>query len=241
MPPPRRPARKLARKPAAADRRRRLPPDERERSILREATRYFAEHGLSAGTVDLARRIGISQPLLYRYFPTKDAMIGKVFEGLFPGHWDPRWETLLNDATVPIAQRLKAFYRDYANAVLTYEHVRLFLFSGLAGLPFNAQYYEILTQRIFTPIALALRATHADRAPAEAPVTVDELEIVQSLHASVYHIAFRRWIHGAPPPLDMATLIERKVDAFLAGAQAAVAKAAPARVAAPRLRANARR
>ena len=67
--------------------RRRMAPDERERLILEEATRYFAEYGLGGGTLELARRLGITQPLLYKYFPTKNAMIEKVFDGLFRGHW----------------------------------------------------------------------------------------------------------------------------------------------------------
>lgn len=209
--------------------RQRMLPEERERLILREATRYFAEHGLSGGTLELARRLGITQPLLYKYFPTKDAMIERVFEGLFPGHWDPRWEMLLNDESIPVRERLKRFYKDFAKVVLTYEHVRLFLYSGLGGFAFNARYYDILAQRIFTPIARALRkAFNADGArAAQKRVTEQELELVQSLHAAVYHVGFRRWIHGSALPCDIDEMIDLKVDLFLDGAAATIARAAP--------------
>ena len=63
--------------------------EDREEIILREATIYFAENGLSAGTIELARRIGITQPLLYKYFPTKDALFEKVYERLLPQSWNP--------------------------------------------------------------------------------------------------------------------------------------------------------
>ena len=192
------------------------------RLILQEATRYFAESGFGGGTLELARRLGITQPLLYKYFPTKEAMIEKVFDGLFPGHWDPRWESLLDDATVPLCDRLKTFYKDYAKKVLTYEHVRLFLFSGLGHLSYNSRYYDILTERIFKRIARALRAEHRPKGarPSAKPISIAELELVQSLHAAVYHVGFRQWIHNPPLREDIDELIEFKVDLFIAGAGA---------------------
>ncbi|HEX7646066.1 MAG TPA: helix-turn-helix domain-containing protein, partial [Noviherbaspirillum sp.] len=47
---------------------RRLNPEEREEQIVQKAIRYFAAHGFSASTRELAREIGVTQPLLYRYF-----------------------------------------------------------------------------------------------------------------------------------------------------------------------------
>lgn len=49
---------------------------------MAEAIRYFAEFGFAASTRGLARRAGITQPLLYRYFPTKDQLIQRLFEEL---------------------------------------------------------------------------------------------------------------------------------------------------------------
>ena len=43
----------------------------RERQIVEGAVAYFAEVGLDGQTRELARRLGITQPLLFRYFPTK--------------------------------------------------------------------------------------------------------------------------------------------------------------------------
>ncbi len=239
MPPTRRPkaspaARKKTRTAAPAPKpRQRMQPEDRERMIIKEATRYFAEVGLNGGTLELARRMDITQPLLYKYFPTKEAMIERVFEGLFPGHWDPRWEDLLDDRSLPLPDRLKRFYKDYAKLVLTYEHVRLFLFSGLGNFTYNARYYSILTQRIFTRIVRALRADAAGpgAAASRKPITARELEIAQSLHAAVYQICFRRWIHSEPLRMDIDALIDLKVDLFLLGARALL-QAPPA--AAPR-------
>jgi hypothetical protein len=170
-------------------------------------------------------------------------MIEKVFDGLFPGHWDPRWEALLDDATLPLRDRLKTFYKDYARVVLTYEHVRLFLFSGLSHFTYNSRYYDILTGRIFMRVARALRAEHRRqrRKAPTGPVGADELEVVQSLHAAVYHVGFRQWIHTPPLRVDTDRLIELKVDLWLDGAAPGVDGAGPAAAVKPKPAAPRRR
>jgi AcrR family transcriptional regulator len=190
---------------------------DRREHILTEATSYFAEFGLSAGTIELARRIGITQPLLYKYFATKDLLLIAVYDRLFPQNWDPALEALLEDEDKPVVDRLTAFYQHFARDVLTYEHVRLFLFSGLTNSALNARYYSILTRRIFTRIAKALRQTCFGKG-VTGPIGNAELELVQSLHAAIYHIAFRRWLHGLSVESNLDALIAQKVRIFLGGA-----------------------
>lgn len=190
---------------------------EREELILVQATRYFAEFGLSAGTIELARRIGITQPLLYKYFPTKEALLIKIYDRLFPQNWSPALEKLLDDPELSLRDRLTLFYQQFAETVLTYEHVRLFLFSGLTNNSLNAHYYRILTERVFTRIVAALRLESVGE-KASGPISDAEMELVQSLHAAVYHVAFRRWLHGLSVESDLNELIARKVDFYLDGA-----------------------
>jgi len=201
--------------------RRRMLASEREELILDQATHYFAEFGLSAGTIELARRIGITQPLLYKYFPTKEALLVRVYDRLFPQNWSPALETAMEDETRPVRERLTLFYQQFTRTVLTYEHVRLFLFSGLTNSALNARYYTILTERIFTRIIAALRTEYLDGAP-EGPPGEAEMELVQSLHAAIYHIAFRRWLHGLTVEEDLDSLVARKVDFYLDGAAASL-------------------
>lgn len=190
--------------------------EDREELILRAATAYFAEQGLAAGTIELARRIGITQPLLYKYFPTKDALIERVYERLIPKSWNPGWESLLDDDSTPLRERLKTFYTDYATNVLTYEHVRLFLFSGLSKSEFNARYYAALSKRILERIARAMRREYGGSQKSRS-VTKREMEIVQSLHAAIYHLAYRKFVHSEPLG-NMADLVSQKVDYYLDGA-----------------------
>ena len=172
-----------------------MPPRDREQLIVAEATRYFAEYGLSGGTIELARRIGMTQPLLYKYFRTKEALIERVYESLFPGHWAPNGSSSWTTPSIPLRDRLKQFYKEFARVVLTYEHVRLFLFSGLSKFGYNARYYSILTERIFLRIARALRQEFAP-VRSRKPISEEELELVQSLHAAIYHVAFRKFVHA---------------------------------------------
>ena len=59
----------------ARPKQKRLSPDDRRKEFVAKATEFFAEEGFGGGTRDLARRLGVTQPLLYRYFPSKDDLL----------------------------------------------------------------------------------------------------------------------------------------------------------------------
>ena len=46
-------------------------------------------------TRELAQRLGVTQPLIYRYFPTKQDLIDRVYEEVFVGRWRPEWTDLI--------------------------------------------------------------------------------------------------------------------------------------------------
>ena len=50
--------------------------------VLDAAREAFAELGLDVGVEEIARRAGVGKGTLYRRFPTKDALIRAIFEGL---------------------------------------------------------------------------------------------------------------------------------------------------------------
>src|ERR1700759_5419145 len=92
---------------------RRLSPDERRQEFVAKATEFFAEEGFAGGTRDLARRLGVTQPLLYRYFPSKDDLIKEVYRTVYLEPLDAGWEKLLADRSRPIRDRLQEFYDAY--------------------------------------------------------------------------------------------------------------------------------
>ena len=92
----------------------RLTAADREQQILAEAVRFFAEVGFNGHTRELAQRLHITQPLLYRYFPTKQDLIERVFKEVFFTRVDPEWAKLISDRSRPLEERLIEFYQHYA-------------------------------------------------------------------------------------------------------------------------------
>src|SRR6266496_4283558 len=61
--------------------RQRMPATERREMVLEAAVAEFAAHGLAGtSTEDVARQAGISQPYLFRLFPTKKALFLALVE-----------------------------------------------------------------------------------------------------------------------------------------------------------------
>ena len=54
---------------------------EREQFIVDEAVKFFAEQGFGGQTRELAKRMGITHSAIYRHFPSKEALIERVYEG----------------------------------------------------------------------------------------------------------------------------------------------------------------
>lgn len=195
---------------------RRMSPDMREQEIVRAAISFFAEFGFEGQTRELAKRLGITQPLLYRYFPNKEALVERVYQEGFVRRWNPFWEGLITDRSKPLEDRLRKFYRDYAEAILTYEWVRLFMFSGLKGLNFNARYLDLLRQRIFNLIIQELRYEHDRPSIDERPITNMEIEAIWGLHAAIFYLGVRKFIYNLPVD-DTKGVVEMELRIFLKG------------------------
>jgi len=98
---------------APEQRRRRLEPEDREREIIDGAIAFFAEVGFDGGLRDLAKRLGITHQNVFRYFPTKEALIERVYKEVYLSRWQPEWEIILHDKTQPLERRLVTFYESY--------------------------------------------------------------------------------------------------------------------------------
>src|ERR1700721_1192492 len=97
----------------------RLSPDDRRKEFVAKATEFFSEEGFGGGTRDLARRLGVTQPLLYRYFPSKDDLIKEVYRTVYLEPLDTGWEKLLANRPGPIPARRREFYNAYTEAIFT--------------------------------------------------------------------------------------------------------------------------
>jgi AcrR family transcriptional regulator len=200
--------------------RRRLSPEDREHQILEAAIAFFSRHGFEASTRDLARELKITQPLLYRYFPTKEALVERVYDEVFVRRWNPEWEEWLKDTATPLADRLKRYLKDYAHFVLRSEWVRIFMYAGLSRGGINQKYLARLRERHFLVIARELRQEYNIPEPVNAAAEDEEVELIWAMHSSVFYIGVRKWIYELPTPKQLDRIIDMRVDTFILGAPA---------------------
>src|SRR6266702_4551426 len=177
---------------------RRLSPEVRERQILLKAIDHFATHGFSGSTRELARQLGVTQPLLYRYFSSKEALIDRVYDEVY--QWNPQWEKLITDRSVGIQERMVRFYSAYGNVILRREWIRIFIFAGLTKEGINSKYLARLRERVFVPMMREIREAYGAEAARTAAERASDLELIWSLHASIFYIGVRKWIYGLPVP-----------------------------------------
>ena len=182
--------------------------------------RFFAEVGFGGQTRELAQRAGITQPLLYRYFPTKQKLIERVFKDVFFKRIDPQWTRLIADRSRPLEQRLIEFYRHYAEATYTYEWIRLYLFSALAGNDINRRYIKVVEEKILKPICAELRHHVGDPAADKRPIREAELEQVWVMHGGIFYFAVRKHVYHSRVSGDLAGVVRHAVATMLAGVKA---------------------
>ncbi len=171
--------------------------------IVDGSMRFFSEHGLGGQLRDLARGLGITHTLMYHYFPTKQALIDRVYADLFEGRWRPEWERLLDDKTLDVQTKLERFYTDYARVVLDRDWVRIFIFSGMSDRFITERYFSMLKLKLFPRLVRESRA-YRGQAGRGKP-TARELELLMGLHGGIFYMGIRRWVYGHPEAGGPAT------------------------------------
>ena len=197
----------------------RLTPGDREQEIVDEAVQFFAEVGFDGKTRDLAKRIGITQPLLYRYFPTKDDLIERVYKEVYLNQMDPNWSLKLKDRSVPLEERLINYYKSYAKVVHRYEWIRIYFFSGLKGNPLNRRYIRVVEEKILKPIGAEIRETCDLPSVKEVPLTPIELERIWVMHGGLFYYAVRKNIYHSNVFDDFEAIVTSTVKVMLEGAK----------------------
>jgi AcrR family transcriptional regulator len=189
--------------------RRRMSVAERERHIVDGAIAFFAEHGFDAQMRELAAAVGVTHTLVYHYFPTKQALVDRVYAEIFEGRWKAEWEALLDDRKLPIGEKLTRFYVDYARTVLTRDFVRILIFSGLTDRTITERFFEMLSERLFPRL---IRETRRYRgSPSRARATTREHELLMGLHGGIFYGGVRSFVYGLTGPNDQASLDDETV------------------------------
>jgi AcrR family transcriptional regulator len=198
----------------------RLDPATRRQQILDAAISYFAEAGFGVQTRELTRRIGVSQPLLYRYFPSKQDLINAVFDAVFMGRFDDNWIALLRDPNTPLRDRLLHFYERYAKATYRPEWIRIYMYAGLADMGLNRNYLNIVRKKLLTVMCEEFRLAFvpAKLLKEAPPITGREIELVWNLHGSMFYWGVRQNIFNSKSAASFEIRTADAIDLFLSGA-----------------------
>ena len=194
--------------------RKRLSSTARRQDFIDQAIEFFAEEGFESSTRGLAKKLGVTQPLLYRYFPSKDDLISEVYDAVYVNRWQPEWEPLLRDRTRPLADRLTTFYDVYTDVIFNREWMRIYLFSGLKGVDINRRYMQLVRQRILEPILIEARV---ELGLPDVPAKDCEAEFAWIMHGGIFYYGIRDLIYDSAISTDKKRVIKDAIAAFIAG------------------------
>jgi AcrR family transcriptional regulator len=200
-------------------RRKNMKAHEREKAILDAAIRFFAENGFEAQTRELAKRAKTTHSAIFRHFPTKEALIERVYEHVFVSRWDPSWDFIIVDEASDLQDRLIRFYTEYAARIFDYDWVRIFIHSGLRAHSMTPRYLALIEKKIIVPVCLEMRKYKSSdpSSSLDLPVSEREREAVWGLHGQIFYIAIRTFIYGTRMPSDRDAVIADHVRRFIRG------------------------
>jgi AcrR family transcriptional regulator len=204
----------------------RLPKEERRAQILAQASKFFAEYGLTAQTRALADACGISQRLLYSFFPSKAALLEEVYRSEIAGPFKAIWFADLKDRSFTVEQRLIRFYSEYYDSVTTRHWLRLFLYASLAEMAMAPSYISAIVTHMLEIVVAEATLEQGLKAPTD-PAQVQEVGWI--LHGAISHLAIRRHVYANTNPLPAHDVIALHIRSFLGGLPAVLPPARKAR------------
>lgn len=193
--------------------RRRLSPEARRDEIVDAAVTLFAETGFDGSTRDVARGAGITQPLLYRYFPNKESLIEAVYARVFLKSWDPAWDETLADRSLPVQERFQTFYEAYTDAIFRPVWLRLWHFASLRDAEVYGWYKEVVQEQILKPLVRERRAELGVNQGFQ--VSAAELEAPWLLHGGLLNYGLRMQVTGRADANARAGVIRQALDMYM--------------------------
>ncbi|TIO29710.1 TetR/AcrR family transcriptional regulator [Mesorhizobium sp.] len=192
-----------------------MTPDERKRMMTEAAISFFARNGISAQTRDLAKYIGVSHALIFKYFGSKDGLLECVFKEVFLEHWNSKWVAELSDRTTSLRDRLVSFYKQYLDVANNYNWIRIVFQASLSNEDLTRRYINQYLSRVLSAIVIEIREVNScgsDLEPTEL-----EIEKVWIAHASIVYFAIRKHIHETSVMDDTDGFVCNVIDTILPG------------------------
>ena len=205
------------RAPAPSAARKRFSPADRREQILEAAIQQFAEKGFDSGTRGVAERLGVTQPLVYRYFPSKEDLIKAVYERVYLARWHSEWVALITDRTLPLRERLIEFYNRYTAVVFAPEWIRIYVFSGLRSLEIHRWWLAFIEDHFLTTLCGEIRESYGMEGVRTLPIQPSEFEAYWLFHGGIFYYGMREQVYGAKPRIPLPEFIQNAVDSMLEG------------------------
>jgi AcrR family transcriptional regulator len=181
--------------------------------IVLAATELFAEVGFDGSTRDVALRAGITQPLLYRYFPNKESLIEAVYTKVYLDRWNPTWDEILLDRSRPVKDRFQEFYEAYTLTIFDPTWLRISSFAALRNADIHHWYNHVVQEMILKPLVRERRNELTGNT--NFIVTKDELAAPLMMHGGLVDYGMRRYILKSDIALDTPTAISHALDMYL--------------------------
>lgn len=143
----------------------------------------------------------------------------RVYQEVFEAKWNPEWDNWLENESEPLRERLIRFYTDYARVIHTYEWVRIFLLSGMAGLDINQRYLRLVRKRIYPQVIALLRKEFGMPPRSDEILTREEEDLMFDLHGMVFFLGIRKWVYRFDLPRSTQELVSQQIDLLLFGAK----------------------
>lgn len=206
--------------PAIRRRAPRLAGDMRRAQIIEAACEFFADHGFSGPTRDLAASIGVTQALLYRYFDSKTDLIEAVFAAVFSGSWGgdavERFEATDGD---PMVERLSAVYEGMLPR-MTRTATRLLFRAGLDSYAGPISRNACVGHAFAAAVVAAWRSEEGHPSLEAKSMLEGERMLALSMHDAMLSIRMREHVLHAPRTLEDADAIRQTAEIYDAGARA---------------------
>jgi AcrR family transcriptional regulator len=200
--------------------RRRLPPEERRGQILAAAIDLMTDRGLAFNTRELSERLGISHPLLFRYFKSKEEIVDAVFQTVFIGRFSPDMRAAMTRRTDDVIGKWTAFYRTYAPKIFDRTWIRIFILSALQEEVISRRYFDLVIIPIMNEMADDTeRFCFGKILPKEHALRTTTLELAWMTHSSLFYSGLRRWVYNLEVPDDIALTMEMRIKVHFEGSR----------------------
>lgn len=184
----------------------------RAREIVSAAAEHFSEVGFAGSTREITKRAGVTQPLLYRYFPTKDDLIEAVYRTVYLESWNQDWDAALKDRATSVRQRFETFYHEYVHMAFKPIPLRLSYYAGLRDADINQWYNQLIEELILKQLVREHRVELG--LPDEAYVSASHLEPAWQIHGGLMHYGWRKHVLNQRVAPDVEQVIADNLDMY---------------------------